>query len=179
VGGLSRSRRVVLSVVAACASGALAGLAACAPPPMAPVGSSPPRAPERIASSPEAGAAPLPPSVAGQAMDPVSDRFVSEGHGGRFEVTVWANATAREHLDGGAPPWPDGAAFAEQAVATDARGDRPAGWLIMDKAGSEWHFAAVGPGAEGATDAGIEACATCHRQADDGVFRWTSLTPTR
>jgi hypothetical protein len=176
VGSLSRSRRVVLSAFVAGALGELGELAACAPPPMAPVGSSPPRATEPAARSPEAGAAPVPPSVAGQAMEPVSDRLVSEGHGERFEVTVWANATARANLDAGAP-WPDGAAFAEQAVMPEARGDRPAGWLIMDKSGTEWHFAAVGPGAEATTDAGLEACATCHRQAQDGVFRWTA--PTR
>jgi hypothetical protein len=105
-------------------------------------------------------------------MDPVSDRFVSGGHGERFDVTVWANASARANLDAGAP-WPDGAAFAEQAVERDVRGDRPAGWLVMDKGGGGWRFEAVGPAGEKATDAGLAACATCHRDApDDGVFRW-------
>jgi hypothetical protein len=138
---------------------------------MAAVGSSPPRAMEHEARAPDASApAALPPWV-GQPMEAVSDRFLSEGHGEHFDVTVWANAAARDRLDAGAP-YPDGAALAERATTHDARGERPAGWLVMDKNGGAWRFAAAGAEGEGASDAGLEACAGCHREADDGVFRW-------
>ena len=135
------------------------------------VGSSPPRAMEHDAKGADAAAPPAFPDWVGQPMTAVSDRFLSEGHGEHFDVTVWANTAARDRLDAGAP-YPDGATLAERATTRDVRGERPAGWLVMDKKGGTWRFAAAGSSGEVATDAGIEACAACHRDADDGVFRW-------
>jgi hypothetical protein len=104
----------------------------------------------------------------------MSDRFVSSGHGDRYEVTVWGNPAAVAGLDAGTP-WPEGAVLAEQATSREGRGDAPAGWLVMRRTASGWSFTAVGPSGETATDAGVEACGACHRDAPDGVFRWTAV----
>jgi hypothetical protein len=164
VDNLARSRRLVLTV----------GLAACAPgAAIEPVGASPPRRPEPVARVADAGtsrASPVPADFR-QRLLRVSERFLSRGHGERFDATVWANPQALAPPDAGDGA-PDGAMYLEEATTRDARGDRSAGVLVMEKKGGSWQFGAVGPKGEIADDAGVGACVTCHREADDGVFPW-------
>lgn len=107
-----------------------------------------------------------------QRMSQVSERFLSRGHGERFDATIWANPQALAHPDAGGEA-PDGAMFLEEATSRDARGDRPAGMLVMEKRAGTWRFGAVGAKGEIADDAGVGACPTCHREAKDSVFPWT------
>jgi hypothetical protein len=101
-------------------------------------------------------------------MTPVSDRFLSRGHGERFDATVWARAA-----DGGAG---EGAMYVEDLTARDG-GVAAAGLLVMEKRGGVWRFLAVGPDGEVVDDAGAESCDPCHREAKDQVFAWPAPRP--
>jgi hypothetical protein len=148
-------------------------LTACAPEPMAGVGVSPPRPVER-SPAPRASSASTEwlPAALGSGMQRVGLQFLSEGHAERFDATVWANATARDHLDAGAP-WPEGATFAERVTArgSPANGS-DLGWLFMIRGNAGWTFGLVAPDGDDAGVAIVAACEECHREADDGVFRW-------
>ena len=67
---------------------------------------------------------------------------------------------------------PDGAMLVEEATERTAKGDAPAGMLLMEKQDGAWRFAAAGPGGD-AQDASVTArCAGCHADAPrDAVFR--------
>jgi hypothetical protein len=103
-------------------------------------------------------------------MARLSGRFVSRGHGERFEAVVWANDRAR---DAWAAPvdMPDGAVLVEEAIERAAGDDRQAGLLVMVKHGDAWRFVAVGPDGEVVGDARVAPCTECHREAPrDSVF---------
>jgi hypothetical protein len=103
-------------------------------------------------------------------MQRMSDRSSSRGHAGRFDGVVWANDEARAAWDA-AGDIPDGATFVEELVDRAARGDRPAGLLVMEKRSGAWRFAAMGPDGETVNDARVAPCAGCHRDAPrDFVF---------
>jgi hypothetical protein len=104
-------------------------------------------------------------------MARVSGRFVSRGHGERFEGVVWANDGARDAW-AAAVDMPVGAVLVEEAIERAAGEDRQAGLLVMVKEGEAWRFVAVGPDGEVASDAArVAPCAQCHREAPrDSVF---------
>jgi hypothetical protein len=166
-----RSRRLVLTLALATPApilACLAGSGGCAGRGDDLVGVSSPRAPER------------PPPGASDAMSPVpadfrvrlsriSDRFVSEGHGSRFEAVVWSNDAARACVDGG---YADGAMLVEELFARGALdGGGTAGLLVLEKRAEGWRFVAVGPEGNAVSDVRVEPCAACHRDAPrDFVF---------
>jgi hypothetical protein len=101
----------------------------------------------------------------------VSERRLSRGHGERFDAVVWANEVARAALEAPAREFPEGARLVEEAIARVPHEGAPMGLLIMEKGPSGWQFSATGPSGEPADDAGVAACAECHREAPrDFVF---------
>jgi hypothetical protein len=159
-------RLVVLPAI-----GAL-GLGGCHLGPLAPVGSSAPRAPDRTASTPadtgDAGTSAVP-SDFRSTFTRATDRFLSRGHGERFDAVVWINATARSALQAeGAME--DGSLLLEETTVHDARGERPTGLLVMEKRQGTWSFTCVGPEGEVVTDPHLALCVTCHREAPQSVF---------
>jgi hypothetical protein len=107
-------------------------------------------------------------------MARVSERAISRGHADRFDAVLWANEAAHGAWDGSGA-MPDGALLVEEAIERTAKGDRPAGLLVMEKHGEVWRFVlvdATGHVVEWARDA---VCASCHRDAPhDFVFRLES-----
>lgn len=166
--GIARSRRLLLTgilLLAACAGEEALG----------PVGSSMPRAPEAKPRAEDAAvplASPVPADFR-RRMTRASDRFLSRGHGERFDATVWVDAP-----DGGSPagPFADGTTLVEDLGAPDG-GAKAAGVLVMERRGGVWRFVAVGPEGEVADDAGAQSCEPCHREAAEGVFPWPSARP--
>ncbi len=160
-----RNRRLFL--IAALALGG-----ACKTQSMPIVGVSAPRALEHEPAAADAEApepSPIPADFRAH-MTRVRDRFLSRGHGEHFDVVVWANDAARPPEDA-RTPLPDGAVLVEEALVHDTRGDRAAGLFVMQKQGGVWRFDAVGPDGAVASRERVSACATCHRDAKDDVFR--------
>jgi hypothetical protein len=116
--------------------------------------------------------APLVPADFREHMTKVVDRQASRGHALRFDAIVWANDAARGAWEG-AGDMPDGAILVEEAIERTAKGDGPAGILLMEKKEGAWRFAAAGPKGElPDLPAGIAMCAACHADAPrDSVFR--------
>jgi hypothetical protein len=144
-----------------------------------PVGYSPPRAAGTGGRGLDGGAAsepsPLPADFRAR-MTRVGDRFVSKGHGHRFQAVLWVNDVARGAWADLPGEMPEGALLAEEVSDQDARGERPRGLLAMEKTARGWRFVAIGPDGEVAPDARGAACAACHRDAPhDGVF--VEVTP--
>jgi len=100
-------------------------------------------------------------------MTRVSETFLSRGHGERFDATVWSSAA-----DAGTA---EGTVYLEDLSLRD--GGSPAGTLVMERRGTAWRFAAVGPDGQGADDAGAQACDPCHREGRDGLFPWPTPRP--
>jgi hypothetical protein len=99
----------------------------------------------------------------------LGDRFVSEGHAGRFEALVWANDGARSGLAIG--KYPEGAMLVEEALAGSTADAGTLGLLVMEKRGSGWRFATVDADGAVVSDDRVSACATCHKDAaHDFVF---------
>jgi hypothetical protein len=137
------------------------------------VGVSSPRASEQLAGPMDGGHIEASPVAADfrARMARVSGRFVSRGHGERFEAVVWANDSARDAWTA-AVDMPVGAVLVEEAIERAAGEDRQAGLLVMLKEGDAWRFVAVSPAGEVASDAArVAPCAQCHREAPrDSVF---------
>ena len=169
---LARGRRVLLTLEAAL------GLAACAATSTAPVGVSSPK--------PAARSEAVAPSVATPDVFPVphatlstfrsqmrraGERFMSHGHGDRFDALLWLNDAANSAW-GGDGAFPEESGFVEEAIAHGASGDRPEGLLIMVKHGASWTFAALAPNGDAASAPQVATCPDCHREAPrDFVFR--------
>jgi hypothetical protein len=136
----------------------------------APVGISPPRAPEGpvASSSPATPRAPIVSSDFRSRMTRVGGRFLSRGHGERFDAIVWSNEAAQPAVRGRGPA-PDGAVLVEEAVVRDVRGDEREGLLVMQQRDG-WHFAAVDADGTAVTDERVSACAACHADAPHSVF---------
>lgn len=104
-------------------------------------------------------------------MVKLGDRFLSKGHGHRYQAVLWLNEVARAawgDLPGGMP---DGALVVEEAIDADRSGDRPAGLLVMEQKGGSWRFVAVGSDGEVVAGARVAACEACHREAPrDNLF---------
>jgi hypothetical protein len=153
--------------------GALGGaILACGGPGLSPVGVSPPRAPERTAI-PGAGASEPPPVPADfrSRMARASERFLSRGHGEKFDGIIWANEIARAAADPQSV-LADGSIFVEEAIAGDTRGERSAGLLVMTKRGEAFRFDAVEPDGGVASRERVDACVACHRETTGFVFPW-------
>ncbi len=150
---------------------------ACGASTLAPVGYSTGRGADTSGAS-DAGSEGAPPRlgdvVAG--MTQLSGRQRSHGHGEAFDAIVWGNDAARSGwASGGAMP--EGAILVEEAIATDVRGDLPAGTLTMKKSDGAWTFAATSP--DGGTTTDLR-CHACHEQATtDEVFRVYQSTSTQ
>ncbi len=147
------------------------GLIGCTAGSAGSVGFSPPRAAERTAPATDAAAPEASPVFANFRlhMVRVSNRFLSDGHGERFDAVVWANAAAQSALR--TPrQMDDGALLIEDTSVHDARGERPTGLLVMEKRQGQWSFASVAPDGSAVTDPRVTLCATCHRDARDSVF---------
>jgi hypothetical protein len=90
-------------------------------------------------------------------------RFVSTGHaGGRYDADVFGSGSRfiEEHFEHGT--------------------NRPGPLFMMEKAGSDWRYTAVGPAGERVRDGVIPACEGCHAEApDDHVFRVDAATAGR
>ena len=142
----------------------------CSAGSVAPVGISPPRAPERpLASpSPSAPGVPLLPHDYRSRMIRVGGRFLSRGHGERFDAIVWTNQAAQPAVRGLGPAQ-DGGLLVEEAFVKDVRGDEAEGLLVMQRRDG-WHFAAIDEDAAVASDERVASCAACHADAPDSVF---------
>jgi hypothetical protein len=104
-------------------------------------------------------------------MSKMGSRFLSTGHGHRFDAVLWLNEAARGAWGDLPAPLPDGSLLVEEAIDADRRGDRAAGLLVMEKKQSGWRFLAVGPDGEVVPDDNGSRCAACHRDAPaDAVF---------
>jgi hypothetical protein len=104
-------------------------------------------------------------------MTLVMPRQVSEGHGERYDGIVWASEAAQGAWASGGDV-PEGGVLVEELVERAAKGDRGAGFLVMEKKAGGWGFAAAGPDGQVADDAQTARCGTCHAQAPrDQVFR--------
>jgi hypothetical protein len=160
--------RALSSLSLFCAAAA-ASLVACAPPPPEGiVGVSPPRAPEMSDRAIDAGAPePSPvPEAFRSTMTRASERFVSRGHGQRFEALVWADPQVLARWDTPAQI-PTGALVLEESFVHDGADERPGGLLVMQKQATGWRFSAVTPEGEVAS---LIACSTCHEQSETGLF---------
>ncbi len=140
-----------------------------------PVGVSQPRAYEQsVPFAVDAGtrAAPLVPADFREHMAKVADRRPSHGHADRFDAIVWANDAARSAW-AGQGDMPDGALLVEEAIERTAKGDSPAGVLLMEKKDGAWRYAAAGANGDALDPATSAAkCAACHVDAPrDSVFR--------
>jgi hypothetical protein len=147
---------------------------ACHESPAAIVGVSAPRATERTVRTVDAGVpepSPVPDDFRSR-MTKMGDRFLSQGHGQRFDAVVWANATAAPHWDT-PEQMLEGAMLVEEVILKESGGDRPGGLLVMEKAGGGWRFAAVTPEGDVVRDARVAACESCHREAESSVFKKT------
>jgi hypothetical protein len=102
-------------------------------------------------------------------MVQVSNRFLSDGHGERFDAVVWVNAAAQSALRA-QRQMEDGALLIEDTTAHDAGGERPTGLLLMEKRQGQWSFASVAPDGATVADRRVTPCVTCHRDARDSVF---------
>jgi len=104
-------------------------------------------------------------------MTRISERNVSHGHADRFDGVVWANDLARAAWEP-AGDMPDGAVLVEEAIERTAKGDRPAGLLVMEKHAAAWRFVLVDDHNHIVDGAREAACASCHTDAPrDFVFR--------
>ena len=101
----------------------------------------------------------------------LGDRFLSDGHGKRYQAVLWLNAPAQGAWSALPAPMPDGAIVVEEAIDAERGADRPAGLWVMRKTGSAWRFVAVGPSGEAVSDARVAPCAECHAAAPhDDLF---------
>jgi hypothetical protein len=107
-------------------------------------------------------------------MAKMSDRFLSHGHGERFDVVVWANTPFDAGTDAGAR---EGSVLVEEVIDHDMHGDRPAGFLVMEKLGASWRFETVDPGGLVTHSERSGPCASCHAEAADGLFPWKTMMP--
>jgi len=98
----------------------------------------------------------------------LTGRFLSRGHGERFDAFIWVNEAGRSAALGEGQTG-QGAVLVEEAVVTDVRGDRPAGLLVMQRLDT-WRFTAVEPDGTVVKDERVTACARCHGEAADSVF---------
>jgi hypothetical protein len=125
----------------------------------------------------DAGARAVPSPVAADFrahMTRISERGLSRGHADRFDAVLWANDAAHAGWEGSGD-MPDGAVFVEEAIERTARGDRPAGLLVMEKHANAWRFVLVDAGGHVVEWARDAACASCHQDAPhDSVFRLES-----
>jgi hypothetical protein len=104
-------------------------------------------------------------------MSKVGARFLSTGHGHRFDAVLWVNEAARAAWADLPAPLPEGSMMVEEVIDVDRRGDRSAGLLVMEKKQAGWRFLAVGPEGDVAGDEGGSRCSSCHHDAPaDGVF---------
>jgi hypothetical protein len=101
-------------------------------------------------------------------MTRLGPRFLSHGHGERFDAIVWASAATATATTIATTPLPDGAMLVEEAIERAPSGDRPAGLLVMERRGGAWRYLAVTPEGEAVTGEPVAACATCHRQVSEG-----------
>jgi hypothetical protein len=148
----------------------VAVVTACAPRALEPVGVSPPRAHASEVRSPDGGPlepSPVPPNFRSQ-LTRVSERFLSRGHGQRFDAIAWATADASSHLDDPGQI-PDGAMLVEEAIERQREGDRAAGLLVMIRRSGAWRFIAVAPDGR-VVDANAATCKSCHDEAPESVF---------
>jgi hypothetical protein len=147
--------------------------AACGGPSTPAVGFSAPRAVGRAASRADAGPGePSPvPADFRSTFTKVGERFLSEGHGRRYQAVLWLNAAAKGAWASLPGEMPDGALVVEEAIDVGRAGERPAGLWVMEKEGGAWRFVAVGPDGEAVSDARVAPCADCHRAAPhDDLF---------
>jgi hypothetical protein len=138
------------------------------------VGFSAPRAVERSVRASDGGAVPEAspvPETFRSTFTKVGERFLSEGHGRRYQAVLWLNDVARVAWAALPGEMPDGALVVEEAIDQDRSGERPAGLWVMEKKGAAWRFVAVGPGGEVASGARTAPCADCHGEAPrDDLF---------
>jgi hypothetical protein len=147
-------------------------MVACGAPGLSPVGVSPPRPVERSADLDGGAPEPSPvPADFRSRMARVSERFLSRGHGEKFDAIIWANALAQSATD---PQFDlaDGSIFVEEALVRDTGGDRGAGLLVMTKRGDTFRFDAVEPDGGVASRERVDACVACHRETTGSVFPW-------
>jgi hypothetical protein len=98
-------------------------------------------------------------------------RFLSKGHGQRFDAVLWVNDVAHGAWDELPAPLPEKSVIVEEATDVEARGDRAAGLLVMEKKPQGWRFLAVGSDGEVVDDDHGVRCLSCHRDAPaDDVF---------
>jgi hypothetical protein len=142
------------------------------------VGVSPPRAPEHEAQAADAGAPERSPVDADfrAHMTKMGDRFLSVGHGQRFDAVLWVNAAAQAHWPEPAS-MPEGAVLVEDTMMTEAGVEHAGGLLVMVKGPASWRFVAVSPDGRVVSDARVVPCATCHRDAPGGVFSF-NMSPS-
>jgi hypothetical protein len=154
---------IALAVAAGCGTGAMRA-----------VGYSEPRAPGRSASQGDGGAPSEPSPVPADFRSrygKLGEPFVSEGHARRYKAQIWLDEAAQRAWVQLPRAMPDGAVVVEEAFDLEGPSKRPAGLLVMEKAGGAWRFFAVGPDGQLAADARVAACARCHEQAPhDDVF---------
>lgn len=101
-------------------------------------------------------------------MTRVSGRFLSRGHGERFDAIVWANEAAQSAVRSLGPA-PNGATWVEEAFVKNVRGDDAEGFLVMQRRDG-WHFAAIDADGTVASDERVASCTACHSEAPDSVF---------
>lgn len=164
-----------IAVTLGCAAVVVAA-GACRGQAMDAVGMSSPKA---TPASPVDAAAVVPAILAPDFRDRMTQvvaRQLSEGHGERYDGIVWASADARDAWQGGGD-MPEGAVLVEELLQRADKGDRAAGFLVMEKRAGGWRFQAGGPDGEVADDAHMARCATCHAEAPrDDVFRVVQKT---
>jgi hypothetical protein len=171
VDGIPRGGRVLL-IAGAIAAGACGGDRGA----LSGIGVSTPRAAQSVARADGGapGVSPVPQDFRAR-MVRATDRFLSRGHAERFDGVVWTNDVARVAWDQ-AGDMPEGSLLVEEAIergGREARGDRAAGLLVMEKKPAGWRFVAIDPKGNVVDDAArTAACAACHRDAPrDWVFR--------
>lgn len=104
-------------------------------------------------------------------MVKLGDRFLSRGHGHRYQAVLWLNDVARAAWGVLPGEMPDGALIVEEAIEPERQGDRVAGLFVMEHRGGAWRFVVVGGDGEVVADSRVASCVACHHEAPtDSLF---------
>lgn len=181
-----RSRRLVLTALAALAvtvSVAAEGCGPRSPGPLAgasdrPAGGGGARAPKDAGALD--GAAALPPDYRATFTKMTRTRFASTGHAaGRWEIDVWANEAAQKALAARSRDVPVGATVVAEHYEKSGGASGAAGpVMVMEKRAKgyspehgDWRFAVIGSAGQLVRDGVVDSCAGCHDDAPmDGLF---------